>query len=109
MPNNGYLKQQGKWGNQALRDDNPNQQIIFGQEAWSDGATGPVDPSKGLSRTWLCIKTDCQANTTLPSSDAVQANEVRSTSAAEKVLSFTLVSGLVATSLILLSSALIIA
>lgn len=82
VPNNGYLKQQGKWGNQALRADNPNQEIIFGQEAWSDGATGPVDESKGLARTWLCIKTDCTANTTLPTSDAVQANQATTTSAA---------------------------
>ena len=87
MPNNGYLKQEGKWGNQALRSDNPDQQIVFGQEAWSDGATGPVDPSKGLSRTWICIKSDCQANTTLPTSDALQANEVRSSNSnAEKTL-----------------------
>lgn len=79
VPNNGYLKQQGKWGNQALQSDNPDQQIIFGQQAWSDGATGPVDPSKGLARTWLCIKYDCIANTTLPASDAVQATQQLST------------------------------
>lgn len=103
VPNNGYLKQQGKWGNQALRSDNPDQQIIFGQEAWSDGATGPADPSKGLSRTWLCIKSDCQANTTLPTSDALQANEVRSsTSGGEKTL-YLSINSLSAISLLFLS------
>jgi hypothetical protein len=89
-PNNGYLKQRGKWGNQALRDDDPNQETVFGQEAWSDGATGPVDPSKGLDRTWLCIKVDCIANSTLPTSDAVQANAVQTTSGAERAFSWTI-------------------
>jgi hypothetical protein len=79
-PGVGYLQQTGKWGNQALRADDPNQQIIFGQYQWSDGATGPYDPSKALLRTWLCVQSDCRANASLPASSAPQAGEVRATS-----------------------------
>lgn len=104
VPNNGYLKQRGKWGNQALREDNPDQEIIFGQEAWSDGATGPADPSKGLSRTWLCIKSDCQANTTLPTSDALQANQVQTTGGAVRVLDLPLSSLCTASAVFFLSA-----
>ena len=75
-PGVGYLQQTGKWGNQALQRDNPDQQIIFGQYEWSDGATGPYDPSKALLRTWLCVTSPCTANASLPASSKMQAGQV---------------------------------
>lgn len=75
-PGIGYLQQTGKWGNQALPPDDPNQGIVFGQEKWSDGGTGPIDPSKSLARTWLCVQSDCAANNTLPATSKQQAGQI---------------------------------
>lgn len=74
-PGIGYLQQTGKWGNKALPASNPAQQIIFGQEAWSDGGTGPIDPSKSLARTWLCVQSNCAVNASLPATSALQAGQ----------------------------------
>ena len=92
-PGIGYLQQTGKWGNQALPASDPNQAIIFGQEEWSDGGTGPIDPSKGLARTWLCVQSDCAANSSLPATSKLQAGQLAaSTGAASKLdLAWTLI------------------
>lgn len=78
-PGVGYLQQTGKWGNQALPANNPNQRVIFGQYQWSDGATGPYDPSKALLRTWLCVTSSCAANSSLPASSKLQAGQQAAT------------------------------
>ena len=88
-PGVGYLQQTGKWGNQALPVSDPNQAKIFGQEEWSDGGTGPIDPSKGLARTWLCVQSDCIANSSLPATTKVQAGQLAATSAAVTRFSLT--------------------
>jgi len=74
-PGVGYLQQTGKWGNQALPPSDPSQRVIFGQYQWSDGATGPYDPSKALLRTWLCVTSPCAANASLPASSKMQAGQ----------------------------------
>jgi hypothetical protein len=81
-PGIGYLQQTGKWGNQALPISDPEQAIIFGQPRWSDGGTGPIDPSKSLPRTWLCVQSNCPANASLPATSALQAGQVAATSTA---------------------------
>lgn len=74
-PGIGYLQQTGKWGNEALPESNPNQAIIFGKARWSDGATGPIDPSKAILRTWLCVQSDCSPQSSLPQTVKLQAGQ----------------------------------